>query len=360
MPHASSEDKLIEQPALGSLAELDDFLAKVRVHVPPAKEPTLFAVGGRGYYENPASDLLAFFLNPDAKHGLGDLFLSTFLDSMKVDKGQLKMSYVGVEREVYTVDQKRIDRQILGSEWCLLIENKIRHWQANPFISYEDHAKRLGRKTNFFAILSPDGCSKKAGWKGVSYRDYCTALRVKMAAIFSDPTQSKWHLFAREFIQHLENELYNPPMTPEQVTFVENHSDEISGVQKLVVQYQSFILQQLKQQLEDAVPGIVFETRIDAWPYHVFVFRCSSPHWGQNDMVLYKTEGPDNKFYIRFYLDNPSEPRRSNANQDLQHMRPAVDGQFPYWSSVSGCFSAQEAISELCKLAKTVNNLLKT
>ena len=34
---------------------------------------TILNVGGRGYYENPMSDLLAFFLDPSACHGLGDL-----------------------------------------------------------------------------------------------------------------------------------------------------------------------------------------------------------------------------------------------------------------------------------------------
>ena len=54
---------------------LESVLNEVKKYVTPAKEPTLFAVGGRGYYENPASDLLAFFLKPDAEHKLKDLFL---------------------------------------------------------------------------------------------------------------------------------------------------------------------------------------------------------------------------------------------------------------------------------------------
>lgn len=55
----------------------------------PAMEPTLFAMGGRGYYENPATDLLKFFLKPKAEHQLGDLFLSTYLECMKEDPRQL-------------------------------------------------------------------------------------------------------------------------------------------------------------------------------------------------------------------------------------------------------------------------------
>ena len=226
--HADTEDQLVEQPAIGLFAELDSFFKELKKHATPAKEPTLFAVGGRGYYENPASDLLAFFLKPDAEHKLGDLFLSTFLECMSEDYRRLNMCDVRVDPEVVTADRKRIDLQILGVDWCLLIENKIYHWEANPFASYEYHANRLGKKTKLYSVLSPSGHIRKEGkkedWKGVSYPDYCTALRQKMPEIDSHEPRSKWRLFAREFILHLENELYNPPMTPEQVAFVEKHA----------------------------------------------------------------------------------------------------------------------------------------
>jgi len=55
------------------LKALESMLTEVRKFAVPASEPTIFAVGGRGYYENPASDLLAFFLTPGAEHGLDDL-----------------------------------------------------------------------------------------------------------------------------------------------------------------------------------------------------------------------------------------------------------------------------------------------
>ena len=50
--------------------DLESFLSDVSNHVAPVKELTVFSVGGRGYYENPTTDLLAFFLRPDAEHGL--------------------------------------------------------------------------------------------------------------------------------------------------------------------------------------------------------------------------------------------------------------------------------------------------
>ena len=97
MPHAYTEDQLVDQPTIGLFAELECFLWQVEKIATPAEEPTIFAMGGRGYYENPASDLLAFFLKPAAAHGLGDLFLSTFLECIEADYRQLGLNHVDIQ-----------------------------------------------------------------------------------------------------------------------------------------------------------------------------------------------------------------------------------------------------------------------
>ena len=76
-------------------------------------------------------------------------------------------------------------------------------------------------------------------------------------------------------------------------------------------------------------------------------------------MVLFKPEGTGQKFFIRFYLEDMSEPRLSNAKHALEHMQPGIDGQYSYWTSLTGYDSSKEAITKLCKLAKIVSDLLK-
>jgi hypothetical protein len=344
--------------------DLESLLDELTKFAVPAKEPTIFAVGGRGYYENPASDLLAFFLKPNAEHGLGDLFLSTYLECMGVDHRQFDLNHVDITREERTEYQSRIDLQLLGTDWCLLIENKIRHWEANPFSDYELHAKRLGKMTKLYSVLSPTGFIKKEGkkedWKGVSYPNYCKALREKLAANFFDQSFSKWLLFAREFILLLENELYNPPMTPEQVTFVEKRAGQIADVQKLAARYVLFIRQELKIGLENTVPGFLFNTGVASWPYHWLVVRCTSESWGANEMVFFQPESTGQKFSIRVYLKDLSELRLSGAKSALKHMNgPVIEGQYLFWTSFSGYDSSKEAIAELCKLAQIVSDILK-
>ena len=130
------------------------------------KERTIFSLGGRGYYENATSDMLAFFLRPDAEHGFGTLFLSALFECM----GEVAIPEITgatVEREIQTAQGNRLDLQIRGKCWCLIVENKIWHIKNNPFDDYEAHAKLLSKQT-YFAILSPDG-GHPDRWRGISY-----------------------------------------------------------------------------------------------------------------------------------------------------------------------------------------------
>ena len=110
------------------LESLESVLSEVKNHLPQDRETTIFELGCRGYYENPTTDILAFFLNPDAEHGLGDMFISTYLVCMNVDPSRIDMSCVGIKDQVETANGNFIDLQIRGQDWCLIIENKIYHW----------------------------------------------------------------------------------------------------------------------------------------------------------------------------------------------------------------------------------------
>lgn len=340
--------------------ELEAFLKEVTKHV-TVKEPTLFAVGGRGHYENPATDLLKFFLKPKAEHRLGDLFLSTYLECMKKDPSRFNMDISNdkIESQVKTKDGSYIDLQILGPDWCLIIENKIRHSEVNPFVKYENHAEGLPVKKKLFSVLSPSGFVKKEGktkdWKGVSYLDYFKALRQKMPGIDSYNPLSKWQIFAREFILHLENELYDPPMKdPDQIKFVEEHANQIAEAEKLAKQYRKLIYQELKLLLGKSVPGNITIREDTTWVGYWLVFRCASSQWGNSQIVLYRPEGAGKKFEIRVYLENMSEQQLSDARRALAHMKESVNG---YWDLPTDYDSSEKAIPKLCEQAKIVNNL---
>jgi hypothetical protein len=64
---------VMENPQLNNMREL---LRKAKL-LPKVVQPeqTIFSIGGRGHWENPTTEILAFFCDNNAAHGLGDLVL---------------------------------------------------------------------------------------------------------------------------------------------------------------------------------------------------------------------------------------------------------------------------------------------
>ena len=77
--HPLLAGKTIKRRDTMDLEQARALLAQAQQHRQPAYKPSIFALGGRGYYENPTTDLLAFFLDPAQIHGFGDCFLRALL-----------------------------------------------------------------------------------------------------------------------------------------------------------------------------------------------------------------------------------------------------------------------------------------
>jgi hypothetical protein len=340
-------------------AALESFLNEVGKHI-PRKEKTLFSLGGRGYYENPASDVLAFFLRPDEEHGFKALFLETFLECMNVVG--LEMSGVKVEREVET-GNGRIDIVVDGPDWLLLIENKIRHDQVNDFADYEAYGRRrlAGSKEPLMAILSPEGKKVIEKWEPVSYQNYCAALRRRLVQVLFDHACTKWAVFAREFILHFENELNQPSMNDNAVEFVEEHTEQIEQATKLASDYRAFLLELLKNRLGDALKNHSFTINNDLeWG-----LRCYADRWGGSFLAfLPRSSNPDRKFHVRVYLINFTPAQEEQARREFQkerRMKPGSEGSNCLsWQTQSGFDKRTLAVDELCDLGMVLAGLFKT
>jgi hypothetical protein len=337
---------------------LEDFLNEVGKHVHPQKERTLFSLGGRGYYENPASDLLAFFLKPDAEHGFEALFLQAFLECMKLDPADLGMAAgVTVSRDGKTEEGKKIDLVVQGSDWVLLIENKIYHILNNPLDFYEAYGHSLpGGKKLQMAILSPQGI-ERGNWKPVTYRDYCGALRRRLGEELVNHAYSKWVIFAREFILHLENELGQPIMNNKDADFVEQHAEQINQVTNLAREYRVFLSEFLKGSLSSAIAGHDFRTKDEEWG-----IRCFSDKWGKSNLVLLpEISDKGTMFKVRVYLENLTPEQEPKASRKLQGMKPTKDGKncIMFNQTTPAFDKRNEAVNELCRLGGVLAEFFK-
>ena len=159
-------------------------------------EPTIFSIGSKGYYENPTTDILAFFLDDKASHGLGSLVLEALVNTLPDSVNDLDCTLaLPPEREVQTKKGKRIDLLLDSDQWVMVIENKIYHDKNNPFAEYENfvlkqNSERFQEKKALFIVLSPDGSVPKkwTRWNGVSYHTFICSLKDKLANYFIEPS----------------------------------------------------------------------------------------------------------------------------------------------------------------------------
>lgn len=336
--------------------ELQKLLNEVSKYIRPQKEKTLFSLGGRGHYENPVSDLLAFFMDPAAAHGLGPLFLRAFLECLEnEDHLQLSLDGVSITREESTDNQKRIDLCIRGAGWMLLIENKIYHWQVNPLHEYETYFTKQNQGTlPIMTILCPSGNSISERWQGVSYRAYCHKLDHHLQQLQKNNVLSKWIIFARELILHLENELYTKPMEDDAVNFVETNWKLLKQAQKLYDDYQRFLQKRLPELLNEALDDPDAYSRENNW-----CIRLMGSRWKEANIAWAYPAAHPGQIFLRVYINKPNENQLKIASEEFETraMVREIEGSWRKWQS-RNIQTRAEAEEELKFLARTVERMM--
>lgn len=295
------------------LEPLRTLLAEAERFYPPDQEPSIFAFGGRGYYENPTTDLLAFFLDHTQVHNLKTCFLTALLNCLPNSEKWTPRLREAPKREVVTNNNNRIDLVLLGDGWDLVLENKIFHAQANPFPDYEEFAQSKlndGKRDLVYVVLSPSGKSTQDLWHGLSYAQFIPEARQQLAQHMCSHPIDKWQVFARDFLLHLENIVVEKPMDPQAVNFVMDHLHQIDK------------LLNLKERTFDAINTKVQEKLaaelLDYEPWHTRhewdhgpAMRYASANWESetgSDVVLYLNSASNTmRPSIRVYLCDADE-----------------------------------------------------
>lgn len=327
---------------------LSSFINEVANYSPEEIEKNLFSLGAKRHFENPTSDLLAFFLNPMEEHGLGTTFLDSLFECSTHDSPPPR-TFVSIRREVKTDDGKFIDIEVRGESWLLLIENKIHSGQNNPFSSYEAYAvSNSPRHELIYFILSPGGASESAGWEGISYRRLCEQVKIRLSSEMWKQPVSKWQIFAREFITHLETLLYRQNMKSEDFQFVLNHLSEFRKTKRLADDF----LEELQEHLKASMLEIVGVESVSTSQHYGWgtpenwAIRCRSDRWGQSNIAFYPRSDSDNDgFQLTVYCF-------SLTSEQLAFAKLKLGDKFPVdYSEENGgkwsCWRTRDPLSEL-------------
>lgn len=236
----------------------------------PQVEATLFNIGGRGYYENPTTDVIAFFCNPDGEHGLGDIMLRALFDAVEPSAASGKLALdasliKAPQREVATESGKRMDLLLEGNSWVMVVENKIYHALSNPWDDYERYVmKQHPSKERYLVLLSPTGDGAPDGWVGVSYESFIVATKAALADTFISCPLNKWMVLLRDFLLHLEDIMSKRDIPDETIKYVFDHLRELHNAKEIADNAIDQVNEVMRQFLESELSTTV-SASVNTW-----------------------------------------------------------------------------------------------
>ena len=134
----------------------------------------LFETLGNQSYEDPHTKLLAWLLNPEESHGIGDKFLREFMEKVFDKRNLPPFSNVKVMCEKRREDGNQPDIVVDYNNGWLVIENKIFSKEGkNQTMKYADYFKSKGiiGENVFLAYVNPNNQKPESpDFKQVSYR----------------------------------------------------------------------------------------------------------------------------------------------------------------------------------------------
>lgn len=195
-------------------------------------------VSGYPHYENVASNILEFFFDPKAEHGLGDLLLTSFFSAYDEEMPN-SIGDVTIHREYGTDAGGRLDLLIEAEGFVIGIENKIFHHLANNLADYRsliDSKARQGCKAIKVVLsLKPiDGLA--SGFTSVTYGKLWKAVRDRMGHDIHT-ANPKWLSYLIDFMEttsRLAGE--SKPMKEMDKFLIERHED----IEKLISERDRF------------------------------------------------------------------------------------------------------------------------
>jgi len=193
---------------------------------------------GKSHYENPISDLLAFFLDIHEIHGFGDLVMRSINEVADLPNKSDTGLIAPPQREARTVDEKIIDILVEGEDYVTIIENKIRHWSANPFESYDAYLNQYYKsKRHNRVLLSVRKETPPRGWFSLTYKNLLIRIKENLGTYVVKIPDSKWLILFREFLLNIEQECETDPMNNDRFEFVYKNYQAICDLQKMADEY---------------------------------------------------------------------------------------------------------------------------
>ena len=301
-----------------SIHKYEKILLQAKLNTPKESEATIFDTAFRKHHENPTTELLAFFTDPNEAHDLGLIFYDSFINSLKSISDELEgldfgsFQKIGIEQTV--ADQKRIDLWLETDKTLILVELKINHKQNNPVSHYEAWGKKeakYGDKHLIKLVICLDGTTKFKNWYCISYSYLAQHIRTTLSKSSFERSLSKWTIFAREFVLHLINlkEVLETDMNT--IDFVIKNNKEIQELfvlrEKAYKEIEQHVLNEYGAVFEEKNYKVVSERRdkkeAKAWRFQNTKFKSNT----DIALYLYFDAKPASEVWLCFDLNKKNQ-----------------------------------------------------
>lgn len=218
------------------------------------QKPNIFNILGAQRMEIRHSNFLAWLLDPNGSHGLGNRFLIRVLRDLAIDKksklnileiGDLNFANVDVIREHPCSNGKRIDILILieyekhnDKKLILCIENKIDSVDFdNQLCDYRDYVNKTYQEPEYkklFVYLTPNGeepsdDNERNEWFLYSYKDH---ILKHLTSIPKKTINTEVKIYINDYLSILNNEIMNNNITARELAdaIYDNHKPLIDFI----------------------------------------------------------------------------------------------------------------------------------
>jgi hypothetical protein len=240
--------------------------------------PTFLEIAGYPHYENVCSNILSFYFDPFANHGLGDLLLKCLFEPSEYSPEY--SANTTVEREVCTASKKRIDILVETETHIIGVENKIWHSINNPFDDYYKHLMDMNgekEKTILMFILgvNVNESHTTKNLKVLSYHTFFQRIRSEIGERLSFANQ-KYLPFFLDFMTSMQNLNEKSGCGKELLEFIKENGKELARMIKTANDFKKELKAKVKAlgsiiQVNDSQIKQWFFTSSDADFFYILV-----------------------------------------------------------------------------------------
>lgn len=295
-------------------------------------DPTLLEICQYPYNrrEEVYSRILKFFFNPNAEHGLRDLWIKSLLDAVGKSELHSCRQEVSVKLEEVAYS-KRIDITIVADNYVVAIENKVTADVYNPFDVYKSYIDDAYKgKESVLLVLSMNPILNLNSIVGNNFK------RCSYDALFESVSRhigdyilnanQKYLIFMFDFIKTIKN-MSNSNSKLERDFFIENRTE----IEKLIGRFEQF-KERLRENCSDQTKYIREEIARKTGDQSWWI-------WGRTDLLIEFNKETHKIGIESWFVEENSNPC---ARYSICISTWKVSDYLPYKDAVMRSFSSFE------------------